>query len=389
MFKNYSVYFILLVLIGCGPSQTIKKESPGEEKNKTNACKKNFNIGYEYQKMKMWDDARVNFEKAIACSTTYVDAYLGLSKVYIETQQYGLAEQTYRTLVEKVPKTVKGYTGLGALLVKIAKYDEAKEAYNKALAIDSTNANIYHGIGYLYEKMKDYKKAEEFYVKAYKLDPTNRAIAYALAKNYQKLGKSKEPVVLLEKIAKEFPNDIDVRFTLGDAYYNVENYPRALEQYLFVEPNLQEFGTIYIKIAKTYEELHQYSKATEYYITGIGKTENKIIPYKNLINMYLKIKNYGNAQKYITQAFAIAPNDPALNCMNGDVYIGYGNGARARAKKTGKKKDYEIAISHYETSKVWYGKALGDPTWGTYASKALKLADAKIRNTKQEMWYGD
>jgi len=231
---------------------------------------------------------------------------------------------------------------------------------------------------------------QRHYLKAHELDPTNRAISYALSKILLKLDKSREAIALLEKIAKEFPNDIDVRLTLGDAYYDIKNYAKSLKEYLFVEPKLKEFGTIYIKIAKSYEGLRNYSKAAEYFVIGISKSENKIIPYYNLINMYLaKVKNYGKAQKYITEAFAISPGDPALNCMNGDVYIGYGNGARARAKKTGKKKDYETAISYYKTSKAWYGKALGDPKWCTYAGKAINLADAKIKNTKQEMWYGD
>ncbi|MCK4575715.1 hypothetical protein KAU34_04865, partial [candidate division WOR-3 bacterium] len=136
MFRNSMVFIFialfisLALIIGCGPTQTVKKGVIEEKpETKEDECKKHFNIGFEYQKTAMWEDARINFEKAIACSAKYVDAYLGLGKVYIKTQQYGLAEETYNDLIEKVPGTVKGYIGLGALYVKLVRYDDAINAY--------------------------------------------------------------------------------------------------------------------------------------------------------------------------------------------------------------------------------------------------------------------
>lgn len=390
MLRRSLLYLFLALIIGCAPSQTVKKEAPEKnQEKKTSEAKKSYNIGFEYLKMKMYEDARTNFEKAIADSATYVDAYLALARVYDETKQYGLAEQTYNTLIVKVPDSVKGYTGLGTLYVKLKRYSESIAAYNKAEEIAPKDASVYFGLGYVYEQKKDYKKAEEYYLKAHNLDPSNKAIAYALGKIYLKLNKCSQALVLLEKIVKEFPKDPDAQLTLADAYLDCKNYKEALKHYKIVEPDLKEFGTIYLKEGKALEGLHRYSEAAEKYVIGIGKSEHKIIPYYNLINMYLKIKNYGKAQKYITQAFAIASNDPALNCMNGDVYIGYGDGARAKARTSKKKRDYEIAISHYKTAKAWYRKALRDAKWGTYAGKGIKIADSKIKNTKQEMWYGD
>lgn len=386
MLRQFFLYLFLAFLIGCGPSQTIKKEGIEEKPEKTESeSKKHYNIGYEYLKMKMYSDAIINFEKAIEDSATYVDAYLALAKAYIETQQYGLAEETYKTMTEKVPGTLKGWIGLGSLYVKMARYDDAIEAYNKGMQIDSLDASVYHGLGHVYEKKKDHEKAREYLERAYNLEPENGAIAFALAKIYLKLERCNEASVLLAKIAKEFPKDIEVALSLGDAYYDCKKYSEALEQYKKVEPELPEFATINIKKANALEGLRRYSEAAEEYIKAVDKSENKRIPYIHLINMYLKIKNYGKAQKYITQAFAVAPNDPALNCMKGDVYLGYGDGARARKNK----KAYETAIAHYKTAKGWYRKALGDAQWRKYAEGGIKRADIKIKNTQQEMWYGD
>ena len=383
MFRKFVIYLFLAFIVGCGPSLTVKKDMTEENPEKTESeCKKHYNIGFEYSKMKMYEDAKINFEKAIECSLTYVDAYLALGKVYSETQQYGLSEVTYNDLIENVPGTIKGYIGLGALYTKMGKYSEAEDPFNTALGMDSLDASIYHGLGHLYVKQKLYEKAIEMLEKAYNLEPDNRAIAYELAKTYLKLENCKEASTILAKIAEEFPNDIELGLSLGDAYLDCKEYSKALTQYEKIEDALSEFASIYIRKAKALRGIKRYSEAAEALLKAIELSENKLIPYYHLINMYLKIANYGKAQTYIKDAFTIAPNDAALNCMNGDVYLGYGDGARNQKK-------YKTAIAHYGTAKVWYGKAKGDPQWGEYARNGIKRADVKIKNTQQLLWYGD
>jgi tetratricopeptide (TPR) repeat protein len=248
--------------------------------------------------------------------------------------------------------------------------------------MDTSDATIYHGLGFVYEEMKNFFKAESLYEIAYSKDPQSQPIAYALGKMYLENKKCENAVTLLEKLAEAFPEDREVALTLGDAHFDCKNYAKALERYLIIKSDLSEFATIYLKIGKCYENLRQYSNAAANLDTAIAKSEKKIIPYYHVINMYLKIKSYGKAQSYITKAFSVAPGDAGLNCMNADVYLGYGDGARASKK-------YKTAISQYETGRSWYSKASGDPQWGTYASNGIKRANAKIKNTQQLLWYGD
>jgi tetratricopeptide (TPR) repeat protein len=383
MLKKCIPYLLLALLCSCAPKETVKKDDNGKTGDTEHSeCIKCFNIGYEYYKLKMYDDAIRNFEKSLEDSADYVDAYVMLGKAYIETQQYGLAEVTYNRLIENVPGTILGYKGLGLLYVKMKRYGEAISAYNQAISMDTTDADSYHGLGFVYEEMNDFFKAESLYEIAYSKDPQNQTISYSLGKMYLKNEKCEQAVSLLEKLATQFPEDREVALALGDAYFDCKNYSSALEKYLLIKSDLSQFATIYLKIGKCYEGLRQYSNAAANLDTAIEKSENKIIPFYHVINMYLKIKSYGKAQSYITKAFSAAPGNAGLNCMNGDVYLGYGDGARASKK-------YKTAISHYETGRAWYGKASGDPQWGTYASNGIKRANAKIKNTQQQLWYGD
>lgn len=195
-----------------------------------------------------------------------------------------------------------------------------------------------------------------------------------------KRGMIDNALIYLEKAVECSIKFVDAYMLLGDAYYECEKYSKALEQYMIIESDLSEYATINVKKGNCYKRLKEYSKSAEEYLKAIEKSENKLIPYYYLINMYLIIKDYGNAEKYIKQAFEIAPNDPGLNCMMGDVYMGYGDKVRAQ-------KHYKAAMSHYKTSKEWYKKSVDDAEWDYYARLGIRRVDSKIKNTLIFYWH--
>jgi len=343
-----------IILISCLPKKTIKDN-----------CIKYADTAEHFLRYGMVDSALIYLEKTVACSSEFVDAYLLMGSIYERREQNSLAEETYISLIKNIPKSPKGWIELGNLYLEMEKYEKAIDTYNNALSLHPSNVSIYHGLGSAYEKQKNYIKARELYEKAIDLNPENEPIWYALSKVYLELGLCEKAIPILEKQSKNFPNDIELKMMLGDAHYDCKNYSQALEKYKIMQPDLAESGTIYIKIAKCHEGLREYSNAVEYYLIAIKKCQNKLIPYYYLIIMNLKIKQYSNAKKSITQAFTIAPDDPGLTTMMRDVYIGYGDMAH-------KKENYVTAIKHYKTAKEWYIKA--------NAGRVDRRADAKINN---------
>ncbi len=343
-----------IILISCAPKKTLKDD-----------CMKYADTAEDFLRYGMVDSALIYLEKTVACSSEFVDAYLLMGSIYERREQNSLAEETYISLIKNIPKSPKGWIELGNLYLEMEKYEKTIDTYNNALSLHPSNVSIYHGLGSAYEKQKNYIKARELYEKAIDLNPENEPIWYALSKVYLELGLCEKAIPILEKQSKNFPNDIELKMMLGDAHYDCKNYSQALEKYKIMQPDLAESGTIYIKIAQCHEGLREYSNAVEYFLIAIEKSHNKLIPHYHLINMYIKINQYSNAKKCITQAFVIAPDGPGLTTMMGDVYIGYGDMAR-------KKENYVTAIKHYKTAKEWYIKA--------NAKREDRRADAKINN---------
>jgi tetratricopeptide (TPR) repeat protein len=379
-----SIIFLVLcaALAGCTPAPTVKKDKAEAEPSE---CKKHYDIAHQYLQMKMYDDAIVNFQGAISCSSDYVDAYLGLATSYSEKREYGLSEETYKSLTDAVPESITGWTGLGALYAKLSRYEEAMSAYNAAQSIDSSDASIYHGMGFVHDQQKDLDSAVQLYRKAVNLDPTEETYIYALANALHKRGNIIEAIQILEDLARDFPKNIDAKIKLADAYLDNEQYAQALELYAIIEKALENIATINMKKGKCCEKLQQYSDAEAEYLRAIEKSSNKLIPYQHLINMQLRMGNHGKAHTYIKEARKLFPADAGLSFMMGDVFIGYGDASRSK----GGSENLKAAIASYKTAKSWYNKAQDDEQWGPYVAAAIKLANAKIKNTEYELFYGD
>jgi tetratricopeptide (TPR) repeat protein len=358
MKKSIVFFWSLLILIlafslSCAPRAT-KKENCKQFADKANK--------FLYV---LPDSAKLYLEKTIACSSDYVDAYIILAKLYAEDEQYEEAESTYKYLISNNPRNAKGYSGLGLILLKMTRYDHAIVEYEKGISVDPNDASIYHGLGFVYEEMDEFAKAESLYEIAHKLDPENYTIMYALAGVYLENGKCEAAIPLLEEIEKLYPEDREVTLSLADAYYDCRDYSEALQKYLLLKPHLPDNSSFYLKIGKCYEGLEQYDNAAAYLDTAIEKSDNKLIPFYHIINMYIRIKDFQRAEKYAKDAFDFAPDDLGLFAMTGDIYFGYGEEQR-------KNEENSIAISNYNTAIACYKKA-GQST------KRIQRAEALIK----------
>lgn len=318
------MYSFFILFLSCTPSKTIEKE-----------CKEYYGIASKYQRAGVTDSAKIYFKKSIACSTSFADAYVSLAHIQ-------LGEQLY---------------------------EDAIVSYEKAIAIDSTNITLYFCLGLAYEERKDFFKAESVYEIAHNLNPKNQPISYVLSKIYLENTKYEKALILLEQLAAEFLKDKKVILSLADAHYDCKNYLQALEKDKIIQEDLAEFPDIYIKIAECYEGLHEYSNAAKYLLMAIKKSDNKLTLYYNLIAIFLKTEQYKSAKRYISQAFTIAPVDPYLTTLRGDLYIGLGDKAR-------EKEDFMSAITYYKTAKKWFIK-------GDFDFEGFAIADKKIKDIYQ------
>ena len=93
-------------------------------------------IGIAYEKMRLYEQAKVNFEKALVASPKFKGPENNLGTVYYAQGDYRRAEQHYKKALKAEPRNASIYNNLGTLYFTRRKIHKGVEAYQQALSLD-------------------------------------------------------------------------------------------------------------------------------------------------------------------------------------------------------------------------------------------------------------
>lgn len=113
-------------------------------------------------------------------------------KRYFRAADFGLAEHSFRTAVEKHPRDAEAWVDLASSYDRLHRFDLADRAYAEAIRLIGPTAAILNDQGFSYMLRGDYAHAHQKLMQAQAEDPTNpyvRANLQLLAQAYRN-GKS-------------------------------------------------------------------------------------------------------------------------------------------------------------------------------------------------------
>ena len=94
-------------------------------------------------------------------------------KRYFRTNNFGLAEKSFRSAVEKRPNDAEAWVGLAAAYDRLKRFDLADRAYAQAIRIVGPTAVILNDQGFSYMLRGDYTRAHKKLMEAQAKDPSN------------------------------------------------------------------------------------------------------------------------------------------------------------------------------------------------------------------------
>ena len=94
-------------------------------------------------------------------------------KKYFRSNNFGLAEKSFRTAVEKHPNDAGAWIGLAASYDRLHRFDLADRAYAAALRLVGPTAEILNDQGFSYMLRGDYTRAHKKLEEARAKDPSN------------------------------------------------------------------------------------------------------------------------------------------------------------------------------------------------------------------------
>lgn len=98
---------------------------------------------------------------------------LALGKKYFRTNNFGLAEKSFRTAVEKHPNDAEAWVGLAASYDRLRRFDLADRAYQQALRLVGRTPEVLNNLGFSYLLRGDYARAQKTFREALAKDPHN------------------------------------------------------------------------------------------------------------------------------------------------------------------------------------------------------------------------
>jgi len=100
-----------------------------------------------------------------------------LGKKYFRSNNFGLAEKSFRSAVEKHPNDAEAWVGLAAAYDRLRRFDLADRAYAQAERLIGHTVELLNDEGFSYMLRGDYARAHKLLAQAQAKDPANPYVA--------------------------------------------------------------------------------------------------------------------------------------------------------------------------------------------------------------------
>ncbi len=165
-----------------------------------------------YSRVKDWDNAEKNIDKAIEMSTKPDDQAYTLfvaGSIYERQKKYDKAEEAFHKVLADDPKNAMALNYLGYMLAdRDTRLDEALGYIRRAVALDPQNGAYLDSLGWVYYKMGNYDLAEENLRRASERMGNDPTIQDHLGELYQKTGRLKLAATHFERSLEEWNKTI-------------------------------------------------------------------------------------------------------------------------------------------------------------------------------------
>jgi tetratricopeptide (TPR) repeat protein len=359
----YVLTFSLVFLLGCAATQVKDDIEDTEEKI---PCRRYYDFAFEYLRNGSYDDAIVNFGKAIECSTGYVEAYIGKAQAHIRKNELDDAEAVCVLGEKNVPYEPRIKVARAGVCLERQDYSAARQLYVDALSLDSLNFDALFGLGFVYEKSGDTTGAIEYYMKAKPLKPEDTALRFRLGSLLIGMGKYDEGLSEIRYVVETQPEDMEARTTLAESYIDAGRYSDALNEFKTISEKTPDNVSAVLGIGRAHVRLREYSEAAEAFKRAKSMAPDSPAPLYYLADSYINWRRYSDAEGVLREALGMEMEDKDKL----PFYVLYG--------------DLRFNQKRYEESINYYGRVLTDPTYGHYAENQINRAKARIEKKRLE-----
>jgi tetratricopeptide (TPR) repeat protein len=197
---------------------------------------------------------------------------------------------------------------LGLIELNNNNTEKAKEMFDNCLEICPEFPLGLLGLGLYYYEIGDYDKSEQNLKHAYELDPNELQTVICLANTLIFKGAYYEAINLYKKALKLDPKIVDIHYSLGNAYYLLNDIDNAISNYILAIKDKENMKVeTFYSLGNALCLKNKFREAIMCYKQSIKYDPNNGEIYYNLGNCYFitgdKMKAIGRYQEAIEKNY--------------------------------------------------------------------------------------
>lgn len=275
----------------------------------------NLNLTYDY------------YSNLITLDSSMKGIWSNRGIVLKKMKKYNEALQDYDKAIKYNNNDGLAYVNRGNLYCDLNKYNEALSDYRKALIIDSKHFKVYQLMGETFLKQNRLEEAREVLYKALENKVFNSGLFMALGVLYKRLNLPDSSLVYLNKAVELNSNNSLIYFNRGIVYKDkLKIYEKAISDFSKAISLDTQYVEAYLQRASCYSELKNIENAAKDFSKALQLDSNNIQTIiHNRGYMYLENGLYDNALKDFNFVLSKNPNDAFAYNNRGLVYAYLGN----------------------------------------------------------------
>jgi len=228
------------------------------------------------------------------------------------------AEKYFQSLIDSTTnekEKVVAYTYLGIIALDLEKYPLAKHYFTQALKFDESYLPAIVNLAITEYRLGNLDEAYELSKKAKKIAPEDALVAILTGNIIMNIKGAKEAENEFRKGVESEPNEPVARYNLAISLIRQGKTQEAileLQHFLELFPNHALTANVLGLLGQIYYSVDQYEKALSYYKRAAGLAPDNAKIYYNIGVIYLKLKDETNAKEYFKKAMSLGATDPEV-----------------------------------------------------------------------------
>jgi tetratricopeptide (TPR) repeat protein len=282
------------------------------------ACFETGKISYDKHKI---HDAIENLKQAIGLNPNYVEALCLLGNAYSANNDYDEAFTSFQKAISIHAECVEAYFGLSRIYIQNpTKYhgDLVRSCYEKVLEIEPDNVEALQELAFYYHNKGDYAEEVRIRQKLPERDTVENLVA--LANAHRAAGEYDEAIAICRQAIEKQPDSAPAYHCLAEIFFTKKDYQQALANYKkAVERDEgyrygQLISDIYYRLGETGANSGDYDAAIAYFDNALAygeeqysrcKREGDVVIYRKLAEIYRLKGDVAQADKLEGEAYVI------------------------------------------------------------------------------------